>query len=134
MTFRIEAGVRLRFVLYLLVGLTLNPLVTALDIANGQNHLLPGAYQPGSLAPLAKGDDSYSCKKGVLCETYACCGSFLGGDTGTCGFGEAFCGSDCDSQCDAKAECGQFADPPGMYYWILGTYHGPKGISAHTCI
>ncbi|KAG8164746.1 hypothetical protein KVR01_005021 [Diaporthe batatas] len=54
----------------------------------------------------------YSCKKGVPCKTQACCGSFFD-DVGTCGFGPTFCGSDCDSQCDAKPECGQFADPPG---------------------
>jgi len=39
-------------------------------------------------------------------------GSFFDG-VGTCGFGGAFCGSDCTSQCDAKPECGQYADPPG---------------------
>jgi chitinase len=40
-------------------------------------------------------------------------GSFYGVDTGTCGFGDTFCGSDCVSQCDAKLECGADADPPG---------------------
>lgn len=66
---------------------------------------------------LVKRDDEYSCKKGVPCKTEACCGSFLGTDTGTCGFGPTFCGSDCDSQCDAKPECGQYADPPGKSPW-----------------
>lgn len=61
---------------------------------------------------LSKRDD-YACHKGVPCKTQACCGSFFGGDDGVCGFGETFCGSDCDSQCDAKPECGQYADPPG---------------------
>jgi hypothetical protein len=56
---------------------------------------------------------TYTCKKGKPCKTYACCGSFFGGDEGVCGFGPTFCGDDCDSQCDAKPECGQFADPPG---------------------
>lgn len=67
-----------------------------------------------NLSQLAKRDGGdATCKKGVPCKTVACCGSFYGGDTGTCGFGETFCGSDCDSQCDVKAECGQYADPPG---------------------
>ncbi|KFA55929.1 hypothetical protein S40293_08857 [Stachybotrys chartarum IBT 40293] len=55
---------------------------------------------------------AYSCRRGVQCRTQACCGSFLGTDTGTCGFGPTFCGDDCDSQCDARPECGQYADPP----------------------
>ncbi len=57
--------------------------------------------------------DQYACKKGTPCKTNACCGSFSGGDTGECGLGPAWCGSDCDSQCDAKAECGSWANPPG---------------------
>lgn len=57
--------------------------------------------------------DANSCTKDTPCQTNACCGSFFGGDTGTCGFGETYCGSDCASKCDAKAECGQYADPPG---------------------
>jgi chitinase len=55
-----------------------------------------------------------TCKKGVQCKKNACCGGFFGGDEGTCGFGPDFCGDDCDSQCDAKAECGKYADPASM--------------------
>lgn len=40
-------------------------------------------------------------------------GSFFSSDTGTCGFGDTFCGSDCVSQCDAKLECSQYAVPAG---------------------
>ncbi|KAI0890230.1 chitotriosidase-1 [Annulohypoxylon maeteangense] len=66
-----------------------------------------------NVTQIAKRDGgNYSCKKGTPCKTYACCGSFFGGDTGVCGFGPTFCGDDCDSQCDAKPECGQYADPP----------------------
>ncbi|KAL4812489.1 bacteriodes thetaiotaomicron symbiotic chitinase [Aspergillus spinulosporus] len=57
--------------------------------------------------------DPYSCTKDIPCHTVACCGFFFGGDVGTCGFGDTFCGSDCVSQCDAKPECGADADPPG---------------------
>ena len=49
--------------------------------------------------------DEYSCKKGSPCKQYACCGAFNGGDEGICGLGPAWCGDDCDSQCNAKAEC-----------------------------
>ena len=57
--------------------------------------------------------DQYACKKGVPCKQYACCGGFGGTDTGECGLGPTWCGADCDSQCDARAECGSWADPPG---------------------
>ncbi|KAI1171966.1 chitotriosidase-1 [Nemania sp. FL0916] len=71
-------------------------------------------YALGNASQIVKRDDgNYSCKKGSPCKTYACCGSFFGGDTGVCGFGPTFCGDDCDSQCDAKPECGQYTDPPG---------------------
>lgn len=49
--------------------------------------------------------DEYACKKGTACKQYACCGGFNGGDTGECGLGPTWCGVDCDSQCDARAEC-----------------------------
>lgn len=55
--------------------------------------------------------DPYHCTKTIPCHTEACCGSFMGTDTGVCGFGPSFCGEDCTSQCDAKPECGQYADP-----------------------
>jgi hypothetical protein len=75
-------------------------------------------YRSGNLSQLVRrdgGDDT--CVKGIPCKTAACCGSFLGTDTGVCGFGPTFCGTDCDSQCDAKPECGQFADPAGNKYF-----------------
>lgn len=56
---------------------------------------------------------SSTCKKGVRCKLTACCGGFFGGDEGTCGFGPDYCGDDCDSQCDAKAECGKYAAKGG---------------------
>lgn len=49
--------------------------------------------------------DEYACKKGTPCKQFACCGGFNGGDTGECGLGPTWCGADCDSQCDALAEC-----------------------------
>ncbi|PPR00468.1 hypothetical protein CVT24_004529 [Panaeolus cyanescens] len=48
-----------------------------------------------------------SCTPDIPCANGACCN----GNTGFCGFGPSFCGSgNCTSNCDAKAECGPFAD------------------------
>ena len=49
--------------------------------------------------------DEFACKKGIPCKQFACCGGFNGGDTGECGLGPTWCGADCDSQCNARAEC-----------------------------
>ncbi|KAI9831288.1 MAG: hypothetical protein M1826_003727 [Phylliscum demangeonii] len=84
--------------------------------SEGANHAQSAddstAYLEYANATLLK-RDQYACKKGTHCKTVACCGSFGGTTTGECGFGPTFCGADCDSQCNAHAECGQFADPPG---------------------
>lgn len=64
-----------------------------------------GEVLEGSNATLYKRDDKYGCKKGQPCKQFACCGAFQGTDEGICGLGPAWCGDDCDSQCNAKAEC-----------------------------
>ncbi|KAJ6477836.1 hypothetical protein C8R47DRAFT_1020145 [Mycena vitilis] len=47
-----------------------------------------------------------SCTPDIPCANGACCN----GQSGFCGFGPKFCGSDvCTSNCDALAECGPFA-------------------------
>lgn len=69
-----------------------------------------------NVSQVARRADPYFCTKNIPCHTYICCGSFFGGDTGTCGFGPTYCGSDCVSQCDAKSECGKDADPPVNCY------------------
>ncbi|KAL5087414.1 hypothetical protein Trisim1_007813 [Trichoderma cf. simile WF8] len=48
--------------------------------------------------------DDYTCAKGRPCLNGACCGS-----SGACGYGPVYCGIGCTSNCDAKAECGQFS-------------------------
>ncbi|KAI0132937.1 glycoside hydrolase family 18 protein [Xylariales sp. AK1849] len=53
--------------------------------------------------------DEYTCTADQPCSNGACCGSFLGTDTGTCGYGPTYCGTDCTSNCNATAECGQYA-------------------------
>ncbi|KAF2717775.1 glycoside hydrolase family 18 protein [Polychaeton citri CBS 116435] len=76
-----------------------------------QDETLLTAYSNAS--QLVRRDSDYHCTRDTPCPTYACCGSFGDGDVGICGFGPTFCGSDCASQCDAKSECGQYANPPG---------------------
>ncbi|KAL6693261.1 glycoside hydrolase family 18 protein [Trichoderma pleuroticola] len=48
--------------------------------------------------------DDHTCAKGRPCLNGACCGS-----SGACGYGPAYCGIGCTSNCDAKAERGQFS-------------------------
>ncbi|KAK2850539.1 hypothetical protein FQN49_005565, partial [Arthroderma sp. PD_2] len=60
--------------------------------------------------------DDYSCGPGRPCSNGACCSK----KTGYCNYGPKACGTNnispndvCWSNCDAKAECGRYADPPG---------------------
>lgn len=53
--------------------------------------------------------DSYSCGPGNPCSNGACCGS-----SGYCGYGPVYCGKGCVSNCDAVAECGQYAKIAGQ--------------------
>lgn len=48
--------------------------------------------------------DDHTCAKGRPCKNGACCGS-----SGACGYGPVYCGIGCSSNCDAKAECGQYS-------------------------
>jgi hypothetical protein len=47
---------------------------------------------------------TYQCGPGNPCSNGACCGS-----SGFCGYGPVYCETGCSSNCDAAAECGQFA-------------------------
>lgn len=47
-----------------------------------------------------------TCNADTPCPNGACCGS-----NGLCGYSPAECGSGCASNCDAKAECGQYGKP-----------------------
>ncbi|EZF35127.1 hypothetical protein H109_01457 [Trichophyton interdigitale MR816] len=60
--------------------------------------------------------EDYSCGPGRPCSNGACCSK----KTGYCNYGPKACGTNnispnevCWSNCDAKAECGRIADPPG---------------------
>jgi len=52
--------------------------------------------------------DPYTCGPGRPCSNGACCGP-----SGNCGYSAAYCGPGCLSNCDAKAQCGQYAKTPG---------------------
>ena len=62
----------------------------------------------------ADGTEDYSCGENKPCGNGACCAN-----TGHCGYGQASCGTNgqspnekCWSNCDATAECGQYAATP----------------------
>ncbi|KAF8594968.1 hypothetical protein BDV93DRAFT_122313 [Ceratobasidium sp. AG-I] len=52
--------------------------------------------------------DDYSCSAAKPCSNGACCGV-----SGYCGYGPTYCGTGCQSNCTATAECGQYASVPG---------------------
>ncbi|KAF8750314.1 hypothetical protein RHS01_09455 [Rhizoctonia solani] len=52
--------------------------------------------------------DDYSCSAAKPCSNGACCGV-----SGYCGYGPTYCGTGCQSNCTATAECGQYAAVPG---------------------
>lgn len=52
--------------------------------------------------------DDFTCSSDNPCRNGACCGK-----SGYCGYGPAYCGDGCVSNCGAVAECGQFAEDPG---------------------
>ncbi|EGX92282.1 bacteriodes thetaiotaomicron symbiotic chitinase, putative [Cordyceps militaris CM01] len=54
------------------------------------------------------GQDDHTCGPDRPCKNKACCGK-----SGWCGYSPDFCGTGCQSNCDAKAECGQYASPQG---------------------
>ncbi len=53
--------------------------------------------------------NDYSCSEKNPCSNGACCGP-----SGYCGYGPTYCGTGCVSNCDATAECGEFAETPGQ--------------------
>ncbi|KAG5798604.1 hypothetical protein H9Q69_002344 [Fusarium xylarioides] len=62
-----------------------------------------------SAAAGASGSGDFSCGPDKPCSNKACCGK-----DGWCSFGDKYCGKDCQSHCDAKADCGVNAANPGQ--------------------
>lgn len=56
----------------------------------------------------AAGQGDYTCGPNKPCYNGACCG-----DSGWCGFGPTYCGKGCQSNCNATADCGEFAHKSG---------------------
>jgi hypothetical protein len=54
------------------------------------------------------GQNDFTCGPGKPCVNGACCGK-----DGWCGYSPTYCGDGCQSNCDAKAPCGEYADTPG---------------------
>jgi hypothetical protein len=50
----------------------------------------------------------YTCDASTPCSNGAYCG-----ETGNCGYGPTYCGAGCTSNCDATAECGEYAATSG---------------------
>ncbi|KAF8457846.1 glycosyl hydrolases family 18-domain-containing protein [Kalaharituber pfeilii] len=83
-------------------------------------------------------DDDYSCSETKPCSNKACCSKL----TGYCNYGPEACGTSgvspnevCWSNCDAKAECGRFADPPGKKcpLNVCCSQYGFCGMTADFC-
>ena len=87
--------------MHLSLVLWLTATVKALSEAAGQSP------NPGLAHRLHKRDLPIgTCNAQTPCPNGACCGS-----NGLCGYSPAECGSGCSSNCDAKAECGQYGSP-----------------------
>ncbi|KAL2757510.1 glycoside hydrolase family 18 protein [Sodiomyces alcalophilus JCM 7366] len=72
------------------------------------------------------------CSKDNPCvKPRACCN----GVSGFCGFEPSHCGSECVADCDAKADCGQYADPPGTECPLRTccSKHGFCGVAEDFC-
>lgn len=67
---------------------------------------LDGRVRASNHSLLAR--DDYSCSEDNPCSNHACCGK-----SGFCGYGPDYCGDGCQADCDAVAECGEFASEKG---------------------
>lgn len=77
--------------------------------AAGRDASASQAVSPVTPLQIRQADDPYTCGPGRPCSNGACCGP-----TGNCGYAPAYCGAGCTSNCNAKAQCGQYAENPGQ--------------------
>jgi chitinase len=83
--------------------------ISILTCVNAQATLIPQdqSLNPRTLDVLVKRDLPIgTCNPDTPCPNGACCGS-----NGLCGYSAAECGAGCASNCDAKAQCGQYGTP-----------------------
>lgn len=83
------------------------PLETIASRSNESDYDLRGGQLVLSNVTLVPRDD-YQCGQGKPCSNGACCGG-----SGYCSYGPTYCGSGCLANCDAVAECGQYAKTAG---------------------
>jgi hypothetical protein len=81
----------------------------------GEVRRSPGLYVRQSSGDSISGQTSssasstdFTCGPNKPCANGACCGA-----SGWCGYEPKYCGTGCQSNCDAKAECGTYASPSG---------------------
>ncbi len=85
----------------------LSPLETIASLRNEIDYGLGEAQVVHSNVTLVPRDE-YQCSKDKPCSNGACCGK-----SGYCGYGPTYCGSGCLADCNAVAECGQYAKTAG---------------------
>lgn len=83
-----------------------------------------------SVMAASSGQDDYTCGPDKPCVNGACCG-----EDGWCGYSPTYCGDGCQSNCGAKAECGQYAASPGTGcpLNVCCSEHGFCGTTAEYC-
>ncbi|CCT65062.1 related to chitinase [Fusarium fujikuroi IMI 58289] len=90
------------------------------------------AVLPQALAAAkpAAGQGDYTCGPDKPCSNKACCG-----EDGWCGYSPKYCGKGCQSHCDAKAECGQYAKTLGQKcpLNVCCSQHGFCGTTSDFC-
>ncbi|KAL2759723.1 glycoside hydrolase family 18 protein [Sodiomyces alcalophilus JCM 7366] len=79
-----------------------------LDAPVNAKGLPPSPQTPLTMALTYSGQSDYTCGPSMPCDNKACCGV-----DGWCGYSSKHCGKGCQSNCDAKAECGELAETPG---------------------
>lgn len=68
--------------------------------------------------------DDYSCSASNPCPNGACCGA-----SGYCGYGPTYCSNGCVANCDAQAECGQYA-PKGKEHCPLNVWYVAQSLGS----
>lgn len=78
----------------------------------------------------SSGQNDYTCGPDKACYNGACCGS-----DGWCGYSPTYCGDGCQSNCDATAECGEYAETPGQTcpLNVCCSQHGFCGTTTEFC-
>ena len=69
---------------------------------------VPALAPRQSTTPSTGGQTDFTCGPDKPCANHACCGV-----SGWCGYGPTYCGTGCQSNCNATSECGQYASTPG---------------------